>query len=419
MAYFSQLVCRECGHGIDIAPESVCEECFGPVEADYDYERISNDLQKSELSLRPFTMWRYKEFMPVQGEPIVGLETGGTPLLRAEKLGQHWGLQNLYIKNDAVNFPTLSFKDRVVSVAISCAKEFGFNTVACASTGNLANSVAAQAAAVGLPSFIFIPHDLEESKITATQCYGPNLVRLRGSYDDVNRLCSEIVYEHSWGFVNINLRPFYAEGSKTMGFEIVEQLDWRIPDAVVVPMAGGALINKIQKAFNEFERVGYCESHACKIFGAQASGCNPITHAVKKGSSDVLPQRPNTIAKSLAIGSPADGHYAVKTILESGGWGEDATDEEILAGIALLAETEGVFTETAGGVTVAVAEKLIAQGRIRSDDVTVLCITGNGLKTQEVLKNTETLLPVIEPKLDDFHSLVEKENLLQIDAQVN
>ena len=412
MAYFTHLQCRECGHQTTTRAVSACEYCFGPLEVFYDYDKIAHDLPRAAFSTRPFTMWRYKEFLPVNGKARVGHETGGTPLIRAEKLGHYWGLKNLYLKNDAVNFPTLSFKDRVVSVAISAALELGFDTIGCASTGNLANSVAAQAAAAGLPSFIFVPDDLEEAKIAATRCYNPTLVRLHGTYDEVNRLCSEIAFEHEWGFVNINLRAFYAEGSKTMGFEIIEQLGWQIPEAVVVPMAGGALINKIHKAFKEFSNVGYCSPHTCKIFGAQASGCNPITHAVKSGAGEISPLRPNTIAKSLAIGNPADGYYAAKIIRETGGWGEDVSDEEILRGIELLARTQGIFTETAGGVTVAVTEKLVSQGRIRPDEVTVLCITGNGLKTSEVLNNRQADLPVIAPRLGDFRSLLEQHRLL-------
>ena len=414
MPYFNRLRCRECDHTVPVQPQAVCENCFGPLEIDYDYDRIAREVSRDQISRRPFSMWRYCELLPASGAPRVGLQTGGTPLIHAKRLGKRWGLKQLYIKNDAVNFPTLSFKDRVVSVAITAAIEMGFKTVGCASTGNLANSVAAQAAAVGMPGFVFIPQDLEEAKITATLCYNPTLVRLRGNYDDVNRLCSEIAYDQSWGFVNINLRPFYAEGSKTMGFEIAEQLEWRIPDAVVVPMAGGALINKIRKAFDEFSRIGFCDQHRFRIYGAQAAGCNPITHAVKSGAKEVIPQKPHTIAKSLAIGNPADGYYAVKTIGETGGWGEDVTDEEIVKGMLLLAETEGVFAETAGGVTVAVAEKLVSQNRLKPDDVTVLCITGNGLKTQETLRaEQQKLLPVIEPKLSAFKEMIEEHRVLQ------
>ena len=384
------------------------------MEIDYDYEGIAREISRDHFAQRPFSMWRSRELLPAKGAPLVGRQTGGTPLIPAKRLGKRWGLKRLYIKNDAVNFPTLSFKDRVVSVAITAAAEMGFKTVGCASTGNLANSVAAQAAAAGMPSFIFIPEDLEEAKIAATVCYHPTLVRLRGNYDDVNRLCSEIAYDQAWGFVNINLRPFYAEGSKTMGFEIVEQLGWRIPDAVVVPMAGGSLINKIRKAFEEFIKLRYCEQHSFRIHGAQAAGCSPITQAVKSGAREISPQKPHTIAKSLAIGNPADGYYAAaRTIRETGGWGEDVKDEEIINGMLLLAETEGVFAETAGGVTVAVAEKLVSQGRIKPEEVTVLCITGNGLKTQETLREKQRdLLPVIEPKLSAFKKMAEEQRLV-------
>ncbi len=414
MPFFSRLRCRECHQAVSIRPQAVCENCFGPLEVDYDYERIAREVSREHFTRRPFSMWRYRELLPASGAPLVGRQTGGTPLIQAKRLGKRWGLKRLYIKNDAVNFPTLSFKDRVVSVAITAAAEMGFKTVGCASTGNLANSVAAQAAAAGMPSFIFIPEDLEEAKIAATVCYNPTLVRLRGTYDDVNRLCSEIAYDQAWGFVNINLRPFYAEGSKTMGFEIVEQLGWRIPDAVVVPMAGGSLINKIRKAFEEFIKLGYCEKHSFHIHGAQAAGCNPITQAVKLGAGEILPQKPHTIAKSLAIGNPADGYYAAKTIRETGGWGEDVTDDEIVNGMLLLAETEGIFAETAGGVTVAVAEKLVSQNRIKPEEVTVLCITGNGLKTLEALREKQrNLLPVIEPKLSAFKKMAEEQRLVQ------
>lgn len=405
MPYFTHMHCIACGQKHEPNPVAICDYCFGPLEIVYDYERLRADLIRACLSERPFSMWRYRELLPVSGNPRSGIDAGGTPLLRAARLAHHWGLRELFIKNDAVNCPTLSFKDRVVSVAITAALEFGFDAVACASTGNLANSVAAQAAAAGLTSYIFIPHDLESAKIAATRCYGPALIRVDGTYDEVNRLCSEIAFDSGWGFVNVNLRAFYAEGSKTMGFEIAEQLGWRIPDAIVVPMAGGSLITKIRKAFFELTEIGFCAAHHCKIFGAQASGCNPITEAVKQDRNEIIPQLPNTIAKSLAIGNPADGYYAAKTIRESGGWGEDVTDDEIRAGIALLARTEGIFTETAGGVTIAVAEKLIAQGRIQPDELTVLCITGNGLKTQEVLTPPEQNLPVIPPQLDAFHDL--------------
>jgi len=351
-------------------------------------------------------MWRYHELLPLEGEVTVGFQVGYTPLAKAPRLAEALGASEVYIKNDAVNFPTLSFKDRVVSVAMSKAIEFGFSVVGCASTGNLANAVAAQAAAAGLESYIFIPQDLEEAKVLGTTCYGAQVVKVRGNYDDVNRLCSEIADERRWAFVNINLRPYYAEGSKTMGYEIAEQLGWRIPQNVVVPMAGGSLITKIARAFEELQRLGLVEKTRCRIYGAQATGCAPITTAVKSESPEIQPVKPKTIAKSLAIGNPADGYYAARTILQSGGWGEDVTDEEILEGIELLAKTEGIFAETAGGVTVGVAKKLLHQGTLRRNESIVLCITGNGLKTQEVLRGRGPKIPVIEPRLEELRKLL-------------
>jgi threonine synthase len=315
-------------------------------------------------------------------------------------------VKNLYIKNDSVCFPTLSFKDRVVSVALSKALEFGFDTVGCASTGNLANSVAANAASVGLRSYIFIPADLELGKILGTMVYQTHVIGVDGNYDDVNRLCSEISMKYRWGFVNINLRPFYAEGSKSFGYEIAEQLGWRIPDCVVSPMAGGSLITKIRKSFLELEKLGLVAEGHCKVFGAQATGCSPITTAIKSGRDFIKPVKPQTIAKSIAIGNPADGYYAIKAMTESGGWGEDVSDEEIVAGIRMLAEDEGIFTETAGGVTVAVTQKLVQQGRILSDEVTVISVTGNGLKTQEAIQDHLARPQVISARLSEFEGLV-------------
>jgi threonine synthase len=314
-------------------------------------------------------------------------------------------VKELYIKNDAVNHPTLSFKDRVVSVALSKAKEFGFKTVACASTGNLANSVAANAAASGFESFIFIPHDLEQSKILGTLVYGTHLVGIRGTYDEVNRLCSEIAAKYKWAFVNINIRPYYAEGSKAMAFEIVEQLGWKTPRHVVSPMAGGSLITKLWKAFEEMVKIGLIEKNTAKLYGAQATGCSPITTAVKNEWDLFKPVRPNTICKSLAIGNPADGFYAANVMRKSGGWGEDVSDQELVDAIKLLAETEGVFAETAGGVTLGTAKKLIEQGRIPRDESIVLCITGNGLKTQEVLVGKVGKAELINAKLSEFDEL--------------
>jgi threonine synthase len=351
-------------------------------------------------------MWRYQELLPLDKGPTIGMNVGFTPLIRSERLAKVLGVKELYLKNDAVNHPTLSFKDRVVSVAISKAKEFGFGIVACASTGNLANSVAALAAAGGLESYIFVPFDLEQGKILGTLIYGTNLIGIKGSYDEVNRLCSEIAENYRWAFVNINIRPFYAEGSKTFGFEIAEQLGWRVPQHVVVPMAGGSLITKIWKGFRELEVIGLIDGVATKIHGAQASGSNPIVTAFREGIDWIKPQRPHTIAKSLAIGNPADGFYALKTIRESGGWAEDVTDGEIIEGMKLLAQTEGIFTETAGGVTVGVTKKLIDQGIIPRDESILISITGNGLKTQEAIQDEVGRPIIIEAKLSEFEKIV-------------
>jgi threonine synthase len=358
--------------------------------------------------MRPNNMWRFQEFLPLDGEPTVGRQVGGTPLLKADRLAEALGVEKLWIKNDAVNFPTLSFKDRVVAVALSKAREFGFTTVGCASTGNLANSVAANAAAAGLESYIFVPSDLERSKILGTSVFGAKVIAVRGTYDEVNRLAQEVAFKYGWGFVNINLRPFYAEGSKTFGFEIAEQLGWRTPRHVVCPMAGGALIGKIHKAFNELAKVGLIEAPNCKFYGAQPAGCSPISTAVKNGWETHKPVRkPNTIAKSLAIGDPADGYFAAKMIRESGGWAEDVTDREISEAMALLGKTQGVFAETAGGVTVAVTRKLIEQGRIPRDEEIVVCITGNGLKTQDAVAECLERPAEIGRSLDEFIPLYE------------
>jgi len=408
MSTVKGLVCRECGRPYPIKPIHICEYCFGPLEVQYDYEKIGKILTKSTIEKRPPNMWRYRELLPIDGPPSVGYEVGFTPLIKAKNLAERLGVKEVYIKDDAVNYPTLSFKDRVVSVAISKAKEFNFSVVACASTGNLANSVAALAAKAGYESYIFIPCDLETSKIIGTTVYGAHLIGIKGNYDRVNRLCSEIAGRYNWAFVNINIRPFYSEGSKTFAFEIAEQLGWRVPDHIVVPMAGGSLITKIWKAFKEFEKLGFVEKVTTRVHGAQAAGCAPIVEAVKEGLELFRPvQNPKTIAKSLAIGNPADGYYATKAIRESGGWAEDATDEEIVEGIRLLAETEGIFTETAGGVVIAATLKLVKSGRIKSDETLVVSITGNGLKTQEVLTARLVEFPVIEPKISEFDELMQ------------
>lgn len=409
MTYVKGLKCREpdCGLTYPNRPQHICTHCFGKLEVEYDYEAIGGSLTRAAIELRPPNMWRYRELLPLDGDPTVGFDVGFTPLLRAPNLERALGHGEVYVKNDAVNYPTLSFKDRVVSVALAKAKEFGFDTVACATTGNLGNSVAAQSVQAGLECFIFMPADLEQGKIVGTSVYGVNVVGISGNYDNVNRFCTEIADRFGWAFVNINIRPYYAEGSKTLGFEVIEQLGWQAPQHIVVPMAGGSLITKIEKAVREFAQLGLIDAGETKVHGAQATGCNPISAAVKAGEELFTPVRPDTIARSIAIGSPADGYYAIDAIRRTGGWAEDATDSEIIDGIRLLAETEGVFTETAGGATVAVARKLIEQGHISPDESVVISITGNGLKTQEAVASHLRERPVIEANVSDFEALLD------------
>jgi threonine synthase len=408
MGHIKGLKCRECGRKYPIEPIYVCEFCFGPLEVAYDYRSIAKALTRKKIEARQQNLWRYRELLPVDGEPQVGLESGYTPLLKADKLAKILGIDALYIKDDTVVHPTLSFKDRVVSVALTKAREFGFDTVACASTGNLAHSVSAHGARAGFERFIFIPASLEASKIIASLVYEPNLVAVDGNYDDVNRLCSEIANKYKWAFVNINIRPFYAEGSKTLGFEIIEQLGWKAPDNVVVPCASGSLLTKVWKSFKEFSEIGIIKELDTKVFVAQASGCAPIATAVKQGTDVIRPVKPNTVAKSLAIGNPADGFYATQVVKETGGYAEDVTDQEIIDSMKLLARTEGVFAETAGGVTLASAKKLIETGKIRRDELTVICITGNGLKTQEALQGHTVSPHYIKPNLASFEEVLEK-----------
>jgi threonine synthase len=413
-----ELRCRECGRSWGNQPRSICDECFSPLEVAYDYDAIRAStvrgaFTRERIAQRPPNMWRYSELLPLPERFEPPLPVGFTPLFRAPRLaerltGTKLAAANVYIKNDAVCLPTLSFKDRVVAVALAQARHFGFDTVSCSSTGNLANAVAAHAARGGFKAWIFIPSDLEPAKILGTQVFGANVVRIAGNYDQVNRLCSQIADEHRWGFVNVNLRPYYAEGSKTVGFEVAEQLGWRLPDNVVVPMAGGSLIVKIKKAFDELVKLGFVEDKPVKFFGAQATGCSPISTAVKTGSSEIEPQKPATIARSLAIGNPADGHYAIKTIKQSGGWSEDVSDPEVVDSIRLLAETEGIFTETAGGVTVGTAGKLYRQDRILPEETTVLCITGNGLKTTDALAGVYQTERAIAPKLTEFENYLQQ-----------
>ena len=404
MSHVKCLQCRECGAEFPVAPRAICEECFGPLEVIYDYDTIGRSFGPDALAGRPRSMWRYRELLPVDGDGILGREVGGTPLVRADRLARILGVDELYVKNDAVNFPTLSFKDRVVSVALTKAREFGMTTVGCASTGNLANAVAAQGVRHGFETCILIPEDLEAAKILGTTVYGARLVGVRGDYDQVNRLCSQIADRFGWGIVNVNLRPFYGEGSKTVGYEIAEQLGWKRPASLVCCMAGGSLLTRIGKAFDELQRLGFVDDGPTRLFGAQARGCNPIVTAVKDGTGEIRPVKARTIARSLAIGNPADGYYAARAIRQSGGWAEDVTDGEIVEGIRLLAETEGIFSETAGGVTVAAARTLIASGRLPRNEPIVLVITGNGLKTTDALAATAPVYPVIEPRLEAFES---------------
>src|SRR5213082_2203863 len=380
-----ELRCRECGKSWGNQPRSICDDCFSPLEVSYDYDALRSQVTREQIAQGPPSMWRYSGLLPLPEDFQPSLPTGFTPLFRAPRLAEQLGAKNLYIKNDAICMPTLSFKDRVVAVALANAQAFGFDTVGCSSTGNLANAVAAHAARLGLKTYILVPSDLEPAKILNTQVYGATLVRVEGNYDHVNRLSTQIADRYNWGFVNVNLRPYYAEGSKTVGFEIAEQLGWRLPDNVVVLMAGGSLITKIKKAFDELITLGLVDAKPVRFFGAQATGCSPISTAVKAGNAEIDPQKPATIARSLAIGNPADGHYAIKTIKANGGWAEDISDPEIVESIQLLAETEGIFTETAGGVTVGCTRKLYRQDRIFSDETTVICITGNGLKTTDLL----------------------------------
>jgi len=408
MSYVKGLKCRECGREYPKEPLYVCEYCFGPLEVDYDYSRIKKKLTKELIISRAKNLWRYRELLPIDGDPVVGLESGFTPLIKANNLARKLGVKELYIKDDSTCHPTLSFKDRVVSVAITKAKEFGFDTVACASTGNLANAVSAQAAQANMKCFVFIPADLELGKVIASLIYAPKVIAVEGNYDEVNRLCTEIANKYKWAFININIRPYYAEGSKTYIYEIVEQLGWRTPQHIIVPVAGGSLISKIWKGLHELQKLGLIDEVNTKIYAAQAQGCSPVVTAIKENSEIIKPVKPNTIAKSLAIGNPADGYYAYKTVMDSGGWAEEASDEEIVEGIKLLASTEGIFTETAGGVTVAVTKKLIEQGKIPKNESIVISITGNGLKTQEAILSKLDKPLHIKPNLSSFEIAVSK-----------
>lgn len=407
MAKLKGLKCRECKREYPIEPIHVCEFCFGPLEVNYDYDYIKSNINRDDISKGPKSLWRYIDLLPVEN-PTVGITAGFTPLKKADKLGKMLGLNNLYIKDDSVNHPTLSFKDRVVSVALSKAKEFGFDTGACASTGNLANSVAAHCAQSDLNCYVFIPANLESQKIIGSLVFNPTVVAVNGNYDDVNRLCSEIANDLGWAFVNINIRPYYAEGSKTLAFETIEQLGWIAPDAIVAPAASGSLITKIYKGIEEFYKVGLIDKYNTRVYGAQALGCSPIAQAFKEGLDFVKPVKPNTIAKSIAIGNPADGIYALDVVRKTGGVWETADDNEIIEGMKLLAQTEGIFTETAGGTTIAVLKKLAQQGYFKPHEVVVAYITGNGYKTMEVLEGKLNETIHINPTLKEFKEVVLK-----------
>ncbi len=406
MSLIKGLRCRECGREFPPKALFVCEYCFGSLEVDYDYAAIQGKLTRERIESRPRSIWRYRELLPIDGDPTVGLHTGMTPFFRAERLGKVLGVKELYIKDDSVCHPTLSFKDRVVSVALSRARELGFDTVACASTGNLANAVSALSAQAGFERFVFIPADLESSKVVGSLIYKPRLVAVEGNYDEVNRLCAEIATRHRWGFVNINIRPYYAEGSKTYGFEVAEQMGWKTPRHIVVPAASGSLLVKIWKGFKEFRKLGLIEKPQTKLYAAQAAGCAPIVTAILEGSDIIKPVKPKTIAKSLAIGNPADGYYAADAIRETGGWGAAVSDEEIIEAIKLLGQTEGVFTETAGGVTLAATRRLIEEKKIPRDESIVVCVTGHGLKTQEAVVEAIGKPIKIKPTLASFEENV-------------
>lgn len=410
---FEALKCKECGAEYEAKAIHVCEECFGPLEVKYNYEILKQTVSRETIEAGPNSIWRYRAFLPVATDNYIDVGTGMTPLIEAKRLGRRLGLKKLYIKNDAVNMPTLSFKDRVVSVALSRARELGFTTVACASTGNLANSTAAIAAHAGLDCCVFIPSDLEAGKVMGTLIYNPTLISVNGNYDQVNRLCSEVANTHGWGFVNINLRPYYSEGSKTLGFEVAEQLGWKLPDHIVAPLASGSLFTKIYKGFREFVEVGLVEDKAVRFSGAQAEGCSPIAQAFREGRDFISPVKPDTIAKSIAIGNPADGVYALELARKTNGNIESVNDAEIIAGMKLLAETEGIFTETAGGTTIATLQKLVEAGKIDPDEVTVVYITGNGLKTLEAVKGELAEPFTIDPKLDEFERALERSRTLE------
>jgi threonine synthase len=407
MSFIRGLECKECGAGYPVEPRMMCDACFGPVEVAYDYEAMKTAVSRESIEAGPRSLWRYRDLLPIQGEPVAGLRSGFTPLVRADRLAKELGVRELYIKDDSANYPTFSYKDRVVSVALTRAVEFGYRTVACASTGNLAHSVAAHAAAAGLEAIVLIPHDLEEGKVVGTLVFGPKMVKVQGNYDAVNRLCTQVADRYGWAIVNVNLRPYYTEGAKTHGFEIAEQMGWRLPRHTVVPVAGGTILPKVWKAYRELVTLGLVEDDGPRIHAGQAAGCDPVVQAIRAGSEQFQPQKPDTIARSIAIGNPADGPYAIRVVRDSGGTGASATDPEILSAVELLARTEGIFTEPAGGTTLAAAIKLIEDGAIPRDESICVCITGNGLKTVEVQAGRLPSVPVIAAKPEALAAVVE------------
>ncbi|MGK2966333.1 MAG: threonine synthase [Tepidiformaceae bacterium] len=414
MSYATNLRCRECHREYPLTATHVCEFCFGPVEVTYDYDAIRRNVTRERIASGPNSLWRYRDFLPCDADAAIDIGAGNTPLVHAKNLGKLLGLPNLYLKNDTVN-PTWSFKDRVVAVAASRARELGYEKLACASTGNLANSVSAHAAAGGMEAVVFIPHDLEPAKVIGSSIYGPTLVKVRGNYDAVNRLCAELAGSYKWGFVNVNVRPYYSEGSKTLGFEVAEQLGWRAPDHCVVPIASGSLFVKIRKGFDELAKVGLIDEPKTRMSGAQATGCSPVAVAWEEGSMNFRPQKPNTIAKSLAIGNPADGYYSLVQLRDTNGGCGNVSDDEIIQGIKLLAETEGIFAETAGGVTIASLKQLVERGTIHPEETTVAFITGAGLKTADAV--VDHLKPALEidPTFESFETAF---NLRQAEALV-
>ena len=399
--FLNGLKCKECGTLYSADRSFMCMKCMGPLEADYDYERIGRVLERDQVASRPRNVWRLRELLPVEGEGITGHNSGWTPLWRARRLGEHLGIRRLYLKDDSTNRPTLSYKDRVVSVAVSRGVELGFETFACASTGNLGNAVAAHCAAAGHPCLIFVPHDIEQAKITGSLMCGPQVVALEGNYDQVNRLCAQIGDEYGWGFVNVNLRPYYTEGAKTLGFEVAEQLGWELPDHIVLPTAGGTLLPKVAKAFGELKKLGWVDGHS-KVHCAQAEGCSPVVRALQEGSDEIQPVKPNTIAKSIAIGDPADGPYVIQAVTESGGSGVAVADEEILSAMELLAQKEGLLCEPAAGTTLACTMRLIQEGVIRSSESVVVALTGHAYKALDAMQDRSRVHAVMRPNIRVF-----------------